>query len=104
MQRRSRAEERRDGWRRRPAYGARVNFDVLEEVKLELAALTAKAGDPYNVELSHHYPHFYFINDQPAGQAQPAGCKAGYASCQARWRVAGDALKQREDQPRELRL
>ena len=54
-------------WRRRKAYGARVDFDVLEEVKLELAELAAKAADPYDVDADTGYPHFYFITDEPAG-------------------------------------
>ena len=55
--------------KRRPKYDyrARVDFDVLEEAKLRVAALAAKAGDPYNLTPSTGYPHFYFINDRPEG-------------------------------------
>ena len=55
--------------KRRPKYDyrARVDFDVLEQAKLRVAALAAKAGDPYDVALSTGYPHFYFINDAPKG-------------------------------------
>ncbi len=53
--------------KRRPKYDyrARVDFDVLEEAKVRIAALAAKAADPYDVALETGYPHFYFINDKP---------------------------------------
>ncbi len=55
--------------KRRPKYDyrARVDFDVLEEAKVRIAALAAKAADPYDVALETGYPHFYFINDKPKG-------------------------------------
>jgi glycine hydroxymethyltransferase len=48
-------------------YRARVDFDVLEAVKVEIAALAARF-DPQPPQRSG-YPHFYFINDVPQGQA-----------------------------------
>ena len=51
----------------RKDYRARVDFDVLEEVKLEIATLAAEASDPYNVAADSAYPHFYFINDTLKG-------------------------------------
>ena len=55
--------------KRRPKYDyrARVDFNVLEEAKLRIAALAAKAGDPYDVALKTGYPHFYSISDTPKG-------------------------------------
>ncbi len=56
--------------KRRPKYDyrARVDFDVLEEAKVRIAALAAKAADPYDVALETGYPHFYFINGKPKGE------------------------------------
>ncbi|MBN1246888.1 MAG: glycine cleavage system aminomethyltransferase GcvT [Anaerolineae bacterium] len=55
--------------KRRPRhdYRARVDFDVLELAKLEIAVLAEKAADPADVDKSTGYPHFYFINDEPKG-------------------------------------
>ncbi|MGC9521464.1 MAG: glycine cleavage system aminomethyltransferase GcvT [Anaerolineae bacterium] len=55
--------------RRRPKYDyrARVDFDALEQAKLKVAALAAKASDPYDVEPTTGYPHFYAITDAPKG-------------------------------------
>ncbi len=55
--------------RRRPKYDyrARVEFDALEQAKLKVAALAAKASDPYDVEPTTGYPHFYYITDAPKG-------------------------------------
>lgn len=56
--------------KRRPKYDyrARVDFDALEEAKLRVAALAAKASDPYQVSPATGYPHFYFVNDKPKGE------------------------------------
>ncbi len=56
--------------KRRPKYDyrARVAFDVLEEAKLRVAALAAKASEPFDTELKTGYPHFYYINDAPKGE------------------------------------
>ncbi len=54
--------ESRDG----VEYRARVDFDVLEAVKMDLAALAA-AFDPQPGRESG-YPHFYYLNDAPAGK------------------------------------
>ena len=55
--------------KRRPRrdYRARVDFDVLERVKLDIAALAAEAGHFEDAELSTGYPHFYFSNEALAG-------------------------------------
>lgn len=55
--------------KRRPKYDyrTRVDFDVLEQSKLRIAALAAKASDPYEKPLTTGYPHFYFITDAPKG-------------------------------------
>ncbi len=70
--------------KRRPKYDyrARVDFDVLEEAKVRIAALAAKAADPYDVALETGYPHFYFINDKPKERVPTSGCrwKAGWSS------------------------
>ncbi len=64
--------------RRRPKYDyrARVDFDVLEAVKLEMAALADRAAAPpdpvpssVEAEGGTGYPHFYFLTDEPQGDA-----------------------------------
>ncbi len=52
-------------WRARPDYQARVDFDVLEEVKCEIRALAEQASDPYGLQQRTGYPHFYYIDDKP---------------------------------------
>ncbi len=54
-------------WRSKPDYQARVNFDVLEEVKCEIRELAEQASDPYNLQQRTGYPHFYYIDDVPEG-------------------------------------
>ncbi len=54
-------------WRRKLDYSARVDFDVFEQVKLEIAALAAKASDPAEYPAQTGYPHFYTINDKLTG-------------------------------------
>ncbi len=50
-------------------YRARVDFDVLEEVKLEIAQLAEEAGCYENVERAEvGYPHFYYLTDKPRGK------------------------------------
>jgi glycine hydroxymethyltransferase len=49
-------------------YRARVDFDVLEEAKARVAALAAKAADPYKVTQASGYPHFYGLGDAPKGE------------------------------------
>ncbi len=56
------------GWRRKPDYSARVDFDTLEEVKREIAALADKASDPYSLEQRTGYPHFYGLDEPLLGQ------------------------------------
>ncbi|MGC9347228.1 MAG: glycine cleavage system aminomethyltransferase GcvT [Anaerolineae bacterium] len=66
------AIERRRG---RLDYRARVDFDVLEQTKLETAQLAAKAADPYSDPgdlgsdgpYDTGYPHFYYLSDRPKG-------------------------------------
>ncbi len=53
-------------------YRTRVDFDTLEAVKLEIAALAAEAGVPDPVMQSSGYPHFYYLND-PLKGADAAG-------------------------------
>jgi glycine hydroxymethyltransferase len=43
---------------------AKVDFDVLEEAKLRVRALSGKAGIDIDTTL-HGYPHFFYIDDQP---------------------------------------
>ncbi|HNT56163.1 MAG TPA: hypothetical protein PKG95_15705, partial [Anaerolineaceae bacterium] len=54
-----------------PVQRAKVDFAVLEDVKLRVRALAEKAGadpvrDPKKPE--HGYPHFFYIDDKPAGK------------------------------------
>lgn len=51
-------------------YRARVDFDVLESVKCEIAALADKAHDPYSHSTTSGYPHFYALDDKPKGDGQ----------------------------------
>ncbi len=53
---------------RKRDYRARVDFDTLEQVKLEIAAIAEQANHYNEVERNTGYPHFYFINDKPVGQ------------------------------------
>jgi glycine hydroxymethyltransferase len=56
------------GTRKGPDYRARVDFDVLEEVKLDIAALAAEAA-AYREGMvkDSGYPHFYYLTDKAAG-------------------------------------
>ncbi len=54
--------------RRGQDYRARVDFDTLEAVKLDIADLASKAALPTPLSDATGYPHFYFINDTPKGQ------------------------------------
>jgi len=73
--------------RRGYEYCARVDFDVLEEAKLELAALAEQAATPECFLSCQRapdsgYPHFYYINDALRGNGvyerlELAGVQAG---------------------------
>lgn len=56
--------------KRRPRhdYRARVDFDVLEEVKLAVREIAARAYTPYEGLSDVGYPHAYFITDAPKGE------------------------------------
>jgi len=56
--------------KRRPRhdYRARVDFDVLEEVKLAVREIAARAYTPYEGLSDLGYPHAYFITDAPKGE------------------------------------
>ena len=56
-------------WRKKLDYAARVDFDVLEEVKATVAALADKAATLHPVEKKSGYPHFYGLQDQLASDA-----------------------------------
>ncbi len=53
--------------RKGDAVRAKVDFDVLQDARLRVRRLTEKAGIDYE-PARHGYPHFYFIDDQPASQ------------------------------------
>ncbi len=53
--------------RQGPAARAKIDFDVLEDVKLRVRSLAEKAGADVEVG-KHAYPHFFFIDDKPADQ------------------------------------
>lgn len=53
--------------RKGEARRAKVDFAVLEEGKLKVRAIAEKAGADFSPEKSG-YPHFYYIDDQPAGE------------------------------------
>jgi glycine hydroxymethyltransferase len=46
---------------------AKVDFTVLEEAKLKVRALAEKAAQVEPTD-KHAYPHFYYIDDRPAGE------------------------------------
>ncbi|MEW6650582.1 MAG: glycine cleavage system aminomethyltransferase GcvT, partial [Chloroflexota bacterium] len=48
---------------------AKVDFDVLEDVKFRIRGLAEKAG--FDIQIGHSgYPHFFFLDDRPAIQSQ----------------------------------
>ncbi len=49
------------------AQRAKVDFDVLEDAKLRVRALTAAAGVSETTG-KHGYPHSFFVDDQPASK------------------------------------
>ncbi len=53
--------------RKGPALRAKVDFDTFENVRLRIRALTEKAAG--TVPTRHGYPHFFFVDDQPAAQS-----------------------------------
>jgi glycine hydroxymethyltransferase len=53
--------------RKGPAIRAKVDFQVLEEVKLRIRELSEKAGTDLDYKKSG-YPHFFYIDDKSASQ------------------------------------
>jgi glycine hydroxymethyltransferase len=53
--------------RRGLAQRAKVSFDVLEDARLRVRAIAARAGDGEG-HPTHGYPHFYYMDDQPAAK------------------------------------
>ena len=55
-----------------PVQRAKVDFAVLEDVKLRVRALAEKAGaDPVpTASEKHGYPHFFYVDDKPARKAR----------------------------------
>jgi glycine hydroxymethyltransferase len=51
--------------RKGEARRAKVDFNILEEAKLKVRALAARAGIDYQSTL-HGYPHFYYLDEKPA--------------------------------------
>ena len=51
--------------RQGPAARAKVDFGVLEDVKIRIRTLAEKAGADVRYE-KHGYPHFFYIDDKPA--------------------------------------
>jgi len=49
--------------RRSPKRRAKVDFGMLEKVKLEVKAMAEKAENIKEISKKHGYPHFYDIND-----------------------------------------
>ena len=60
--------ETRKGYAQR----AKVDFNVLEQAKLRVRALTEKAGTDIQTKQSG-YPHFYFIDDEPSSSERRVG-------------------------------
>lgn len=57
--------------RKGPAIRAKVDFKVLQEARLRVRKLVNKAGNDLKIE-KHGYPHFYYLDDSPAGTAERA--------------------------------
>ncbi len=55
--------------RKGDALRAKVDFDVLEDVKLRVRSLAEKAGFDLHIGRSG-YPHFFFIDDKPKVESQ----------------------------------
>ncbi len=55
--------------RKGPATRAKVDFKVLQEARLRVRKLVNKAGNDLKIE-KHGYPHFYYLDDSPAGTAE----------------------------------
>ncbi len=53
--------------RKGDAVRAKVNFDVLQDARLRVRKLAESAGIDYE-PTRHGYPHFYYIDDQPASK------------------------------------
>jgi glycine hydroxymethyltransferase len=51
--------------RQGPTVRAKVDFDVLEDVKLRVRSLAEKAGQVEETPV-HGYPHYFYIDDKPA--------------------------------------
>jgi glycine hydroxymethyltransferase len=60
--------ETRQGSARR----AKVDFDALEKAKLTVRAMAGKAGSDESSS-DHGYPHFFYIDDRPAGKGEWIG-------------------------------
>ena len=52
-----------------PVHRAKVDFGVYENARLRVRALTQKAGIDFTPPV-HGYPHFFYLDDLPAGQAE----------------------------------
>lgn len=57
--------------RQGPAQRAKVDFKVLENVKLRIRDLAEKAHTDLDTD-RHGYPHYFFLDDQPLDQAGTA--------------------------------
>ncbi|MBN2257864.1 MAG: serine hydroxymethyltransferase [Anaerolineaceae bacterium] len=55
--------------RQGPARRAKVDFDTLEKAKLSVRTLAEKAGSDEETQ-NHGYPHFFYIDDQPATKGE----------------------------------
>ena len=87
-------------------YRARVDFNVLEEVKLEIAALAAEAGDQYACVTDTGYPHFYYINDALKGDGayQRLELAGRHAKPFVDWLTPSDTSVMTDGEPRAITL
>ncbi len=79
---------------------AKVNFDVLENGKLRVRALAEKAGLDFTPTV-HGYPHFYYLDDSPAGVFDLGGQRVRQFLCFALGSDV-DELQPGESQPTRL--
>jgi glycine hydroxymethyltransferase len=48
---------------------AKVDFEVFEKARLKIRALAEQAASTEQFETRHQYPHFFYLDDKPAGDS-----------------------------------
>ncbi|MFP4346480.1 MAG: glycine cleavage system aminomethyltransferase GcvT [Anaerolineales bacterium] len=91
-------------WRRRKGYMARVDFDVLEGVKVDVREL-AKAFPPH-VEEAPGYPHLFYIDDEPRGDGayERLALVGEFAKPFVHWLTPSDTVGMADGESRAITL